>query len=60
MATPIAGIAGTTDGGGYWLVSEGGAVFNRGDAGFFGDMAGFALNGPMVGMAPIQAAPILA
>jgi hypothetical protein len=59
VATPISGISGTTDGGGYWLVSQGGAVFNQGDAGFFGDMAGFALNGAVVGLAPIQATPVV-
>ena len=31
-----------------------GAVFTKGDAGFFGDRAGFILNGPMAGIASIQ------
>ncbi len=41
-------------------MTQGGAVFNRGDAGFYGDKAGFALNGPVVGIAPIQSALALA
>jgi len=51
----VVGIAGTSDNGGYWLVTGGGAVFNKGDAGFYGDMAGFTLNGTMVGMTGVQA-----
>ena len=44
----------TGDGQGYWILTAGGAVFNKGDAGFFGDMAGFTLNGTMVGMSDVQ------
>ncbi len=46
------GIAATHDGGGYWVVSNGGAVQPFGDAVSYGDMSGNVLNQPVVGMAP--------
>ena len=51
LAAPIAGMAATTDGGGYWLASADGRVFAYGDAGFHGSMGGRRLNGPIVGIA---------
>ncbi len=46
------GIAATSDGGGYWVVSSAGAVKSYGDAAPHGDMSQTALNEPVVGMAP--------
>jgi hypothetical protein len=46
------GLAATHDGGGYWVVSDGGAVESFGDAVSHGDMSSTALNKSMVGMAP--------
>ena len=37
---PIVGTAATPDGKGYWLVASDGGIFNYGDAGFYGSMAG--------------------
>jgi hypothetical protein len=36
LNAPIAGMATTSDGGGYWLVASDGGVFNYGDALFSG------------------------
>ena len=47
---PVAGIASTAGGNGYWLVASDGGVFNFGDAGFFGSPGGKPLNKPVVGM----------
>ena len=49
---PIAGIASTPDGNGYWLASPSGAVEAFGDAPYLGSMAGQTLNAPIVGIAP--------
>jgi hypothetical protein len=46
------GIAGTSDGGGYWVVSTRGAVETFGNATSYGDMSGTVLNGNVVGLAP--------
>jgi hypothetical protein len=46
------GIASTRDGGGYWVVSNGGAVEPFGDAVSYGDMSKTVLNQSMVGMTP--------
>ena len=46
------GIAATRDGGGYWVVSDGGDVQSFGDAVSYGDMSSTVLNQSMVGMAP--------
>ena len=51
LATPIVGIAATSDGGGYWLAAADGGVFAYGDAAFYGSMGGRQLNSPIVGMA---------
>ncbi len=49
---PIAGMAATPDGGGYWLVASDGGVFNYGDAAFDGSTAGGSdsLTTPVVGI----------
>ncbi|HEX5266428.1 MAG TPA: hypothetical protein VFW24_06615, partial [Acidimicrobiales bacterium] len=46
-----AAMAGTSDGGGYWLVDATGFVISFGDAAFHGSAAGRPLNRPIVGMA---------
>ncbi|MGO9455919.1 MAG: beta strand repeat-containing protein [Acidimicrobiales bacterium] len=51
LATPIVGIAATSDGGGYWLAAADGGVFAYGDAAFYGSMGGRHLNSPIVGIA---------
>ena len=48
---PIAGMASTPDGGGYWLVASDGGVFSFGDARFHGSTGAMGLNKPIVGMA---------
>jgi peptidoglycan hydrolase-like protein with peptidoglycan-binding domain len=50
-AGPVAGIASTPDGGGYWTVSSAGAVSAEGDAVLYGTLAGVPLAQPVVGMA---------
>ncbi|MDI1464715.1 PIG-L family deacetylase [Catellatospora sp. KI3] len=47
---PIAGIAATPSGRGYWLVGADGGVFSYGDAQFYGSKAGQPLNAPVVGI----------
>jgi Beta-lactamase enzyme family len=51
LNAPIVGIAGTPDGGGYWLVAADGGVFTFGDARFFGSLGNLTLNAPIVGIA---------
>jgi hypothetical protein len=51
LAQPIAGIAATPTGNGYWLVAADGGVFSYGDAHFYGSMAAQHLNQPVVGIA---------
>ncbi len=46
---PIVGMAGTRDGGGYWLIASDGGVFNYGDALFSGSAAPLANTGAAVG-----------
>ena len=48
---PVAGLAVTPSGGGYWLVAADGGIFAFGDAGFHGSTGALALNRPVVGMA---------
>ena len=48
---PIAGIAATPDGEGYWLVGTDGGVFSFGDAKFYGSTGAIHLNLPIVGIA---------
>jgi hypothetical protein len=45
-------MAPTADGGGYWLVTANGSVYNFGDAANFGSPAALHLATPIVGMAP--------
>jgi hypothetical protein len=52
LAQPVAGIAATHDGGGYWMVASDGGVFSFGDAQFHGSLGNLQLNAPIVGMAP--------
>ena len=48
---PPVALAGTADGGGYWLVASDGGVFSYGDAAFHGSTGGLTLARPVVGMA---------
>jgi hypothetical protein len=48
---PIVGMATTSDGLGYWLVGADGAIYNYGDAVWYGSLRGTHLNQPIVGMA---------
>ena len=48
---PLVAMAGTADGGGYWLVASDGGVFSYGDATFHGSTGGLTLTQPIVGMA---------
>jgi peptidoglycan hydrolase-like protein with peptidoglycan-binding domain len=48
---PVAGIASTPDGGGYWTVSSAGVVSTEGDAVAHGSLLGVPLAAPVVGMA---------
>ena len=52
LNAPVAGMASTPDGKGYWLVGGDGGVFTYGDAGFYGSMGGSAVRTPFVGIAP--------
>ncbi len=52
LDSPTVGIAPTPDGDGYWLADSGGQVRTRGDAGFYGSMAGARLNQPIVHIVP--------
>ncbi|HEV2370419.1 MAG TPA: hypothetical protein VGR90_11135 [Acidimicrobiales bacterium] len=51
LSAPAVGQATTPDGGGYWLASANGGVFNFGDAGFFGSLGAIRLASPIVGIA---------
>ena len=48
---PMAGMAATRDGLGYWLVASDGGIFSFGDATFYGSTGAIHLNQPIVGMA---------
>jgi peptidoglycan hydrolase-like protein with peptidoglycan-binding domain len=50
-AGPVAAIASTPGGGGYWTASSTGAVTTEGDAVSYGSLAGIPLSAPVVGMA---------
>ena len=52
LASPVAGMASTPDGKGYWLVGADGGVFGFGDAGFYGSEGGAGVVTPFVGIAP--------
>ncbi|HLI74596.1 MAG TPA: hypothetical protein VKU86_12020 [Acidimicrobiales bacterium] len=47
LNAPVAGIAGTPDDHGYWLVASDGGVFAFGPARFFGSMGGKPVNAPI-------------
>jgi hypothetical protein len=47
---PVAGIAATPTGKGYWLAGADGGIFNFGDARFMGSAGSIRLNRPMVGV----------
>ena len=51
LASPVVGMAPTSDGQGYWLVAADGGVFAFGDAPFLGSEGGRKLVSPVVGMA---------
>jgi surface antigen len=48
---PYVGLASTPDGAGYWEAGSDGSVYAFGSAGWYGSMAGMALNAPVVGIA---------
>ncbi len=50
-AQPLAGMAATPSGHGYWLAAVDGGVFAFGDAAYYGSMGGRPLNRPIVGIA---------
>jgi len=52
LSSPVAGMASTRDGRGYWLVGADGGVFSFGDAGFYGSEGGKGVATPFVGIAP--------
>jgi hypothetical protein len=47
---PVVGMAGSSDGGGYWLVARDGGIFSFGDAAFRGSTGAIRLNRPVIGM----------
>ena len=51
VVAPLAGMAQTPNGTGYWLVASDGGVFAFGDARFYGGTGGFHINQPIVGIA---------
>jgi hypothetical protein len=51
LSAPIAGIAASPTGQGYWLVGTDGAVYAFGDARYAGGVGNQQLQGPIVGMA---------
>jgi hypothetical protein len=51
LAKPIAGMAATATGKGYWLVAADGGVFSYGHAHFHGSMGATHLNQPVIGIA---------
>lgn len=52
LNAPLAGIAATLDGKGYWLVGADGGVFTFGDAAFYGSDGNSGFIPPFVGVAP--------
>ena len=48
---PIAGMAATPNGEGYWLAASDGGIFNYGHAAFYGSTGGLHLNRPIVAIA---------
>ncbi|MGH9104669.1 MAG: CHAP domain-containing protein [Acidimicrobiales bacterium] len=53
LASPIAGMAATADGNGYWLVGADGGVLTYGDARYFGGVGRLHLSAPVVAMAAV-------
>ena len=53
LASPLAGMARSVNGTGYWIAEQNGQVFNFGDAETFGQI-GKPLNEPVVAMAPMH------
>lgn len=51
VTSDVAGLVGTPDEAGYWLVASDGGIFAFGDARFQGSMGGSALNAPITAMA---------
>jgi hypothetical protein len=51
ISSPVAGIASTPDGAGYWIAGTNGDVYAFGDAVSYGSRAGMPLNKPIVGIA---------
>jgi hypothetical protein len=51
LQAPIAGLARSASGRGYWLLGRDGGVFSFGDAAFAGSLGDRALNAPIVGLA---------
>jgi matrixin len=51
LTLPIAGMAATRSGAGYWTVATDGGIFAFGDARFLGSTGNIRLNRPIVGMA---------
>jgi hypothetical protein len=47
---PVAGMAATPSGHGYWLVADDGGIFTFGDAAFYGSTGGVHLNQPIVAL----------
>jgi len=52
LSAPVAGMASTPEGNGYWLVGADGGVFSFGDAHYYGSEAGRGVVTPFVGIAP--------
>ena len=52
LNAPVAGMAPTPNGKGYWLVGADGGVFTYGNAGFYGSEGGSGVRTPFVGIAP--------
>jgi ribosomal protein L24E len=50
LTNPIAGMAASPSGRGYWLVASDGGVFSFGDARFYGSTGALRLNRPIVGL----------
>jgi hypothetical protein len=52
--SPVSGITSTPDGGGYWIVTQDGSVYDFGDAGSFGSLTflGVSPGSPVIGLVP--------
>ena len=54
LISTVAGMASTPGGGGYWLATGDGGIFNFGSAPFYGSLSGIALNAPVIGIAAVS------